>query len=746
MRKLVGALALVLMTAGVAMAERPGGFTVVGPGGGGAMFHPLVSPHDSSTALVACDMTGSYITHDGGRSWRMINLRGAVRFFVFDPSSPHLIYAANDNLWRSRDDGETWTMVWPPPSSIQGIAMASDHSDEKVLSRQNTLDTITALVIDPRDSNHFYASAGGKSPGLFESTEAGARWTRIADLSELANRIWFQSKPAASLLAAGQHFVAEWSGHNLQVSSSPAPLLDSSSAITEDGGWILYGATEDGITISHDDGATWFKASLPGTGAKVRAIATSLHHPDVAYASYSGLHLDDSVWHGVARTDDAGKSWKLVWKEGETAAPNVHDAWITQDFGTDWGENPLNLTTADQDSNIVYGTDFGRTLISTDGGRQWHAAYSRSTPDGGWVSTGLDVTTSYGIHFDPFDLRRRFITYTDISLFRSETGGQSWLSSSQGVPKNWMNTAYWMVFDPAVKGRAWAVYSGTHDLPRPKMWRHTSTDRYRGGVGRSDDGGRTWNPSSTGMPQTAATDIVLDPSSPSARRTLYVTSFGRGVYKSTDDGRTWSLRNTGIRQDTPFAWRITLAPDHVLYLVVARRSEDGSIGNSGDGAIYRSSDAGETWQPLPLPDGVNGPTGIAVDPAHPQRLYLSAWARAVGIQGEGGGVYVSGDGGQHWAPSLSKDQHIYDVTPDPRLPGTIYACGFESSAWVSRDSGIHWQRISGFNFKWGHRVVLDPEDSHKIYITTFGGGVWHGQVTTDLAILDIATPEMEPSR
>ncbi|HVT99367.1 MAG TPA: hypothetical protein VHE33_17825, partial [Acidobacteriaceae bacterium] len=662
------------------------------------------------------------------------------------PSQPRVIYAANDNLWRSRDDGETWTMVWPPPSSVQGISMASDHSDEKVLSRENPLDTITALVIDPRDSNHFYASAGGKSPGLFESADAGARWTRIADLPELANRLWFRSKPSASLLAAGQQFVAEWSGHKLRVSSPPAPLLDSSSAMTKEGGWILYGATEDGITVSRDDGATWIKASLPGTGAKVRAIATSLHHPDVAYASYSGLHLDDSVWHGVARTDDAGKSWKLVWKEAETAAPNVHDAWITQDFGTDWGENPLNLTTADQDSNIVYGTDFGRALISTDGGRQWHAAYSRSTPDGGWISTGLDVTTSYGIHFDPFDVRRRFITYTDISLFRSETGGKSWLSSSKGVPKNWMNTAYWMVFDPAVKGRAWAVYSGTHDLPRPKMWRHTSTDRYRGGVGRSDDGGRTWNPSSTGMPQTAATDIVLDPSSPSGRRTLYVTAFGRGVYKSTDDGRTWSLRNTGIRQNTPFAWRITLAPDHVLYLVVARRSEDGSIGNSGDGAIYRSSDAGETWQPLPLPDGVNGPTGIAVDPAHPQRLYLSAWARAVGTHGEGGGVYVSDDGGQHWAPSLSKDQHIYDVTPDPRLPGTIYACGFESSAWVSRDAGIHWQRISGFNFKWGHRVVLDPEDSHMIYITTFGGGVWHGQVTTDPAILDIATPEMEPGR
>ena len=48
----------------------------VGPGGGGAMFSPTVSPHDPDFAFVSCDMTGSYITRDGGKSWRMFNLRG----------------------------------------------------------------------------------------------------------------------------------------------------------------------------------------------------------------------------------------------------------------------------------------------------------------------------------------------------------------------------------------------------------------------------------------------------------------------------------------------------------------------------------------------------------------------------------------------------------------------------------------------------------------------------------------------
>src|SRR5262249_44021573 len=41
---------------------------IIGPGGGGSMFHPAVSPHDPRTVLVACDMTGNYVTYNGGET------------------------------------------------------------------------------------------------------------------------------------------------------------------------------------------------------------------------------------------------------------------------------------------------------------------------------------------------------------------------------------------------------------------------------------------------------------------------------------------------------------------------------------------------------------------------------------------------------------------------------------------------------------------------------------------------------
>ncbi len=173
-----------------------------------------------------------------------------------------------------------------------------------------------------------------------------------------------------------------------------------------------------------------------------------------------------------------------------------------------------------------------------------------------------------------------------------------------------------------------------------------------------------------------------------------------------------------------------------LYVVIARRSDDGSINNENDGAIYRSSDGAEHWAKLTLPNGVNGPNGLTIDPRDPTRIYLAAWGRDTPPQAQGGGIYLSTDSGKSWLNGLSRDQHIYDVTVDPRDSGILYAAGFESALWRSSDRGKTWQRIPGFNFKWAHRVIVDPVDRDSIYVTTFGGGVWHGPARGDSGAVD----------
>ena len=741
---------LVVVCLTVAFADRPGGFRVIGPGGGGAMFNPTISPHDTNTVLVSCDMTGSYITHDGGRSWRMFNLRGVVNFFVFDPLDPKTIYAHATGLWRSRDGGERWDLVYPSPSAVKGVKMSSDHADEQILADPDPLSEIAALAVDPSDSKTLYAAAGTKeSPALFVSRDYGKSWQKQVALPDVPRHLWVDPNSAAdgrSLFLASGHALTVVSPGGVRSFPFPTPVSDTSMGFDSGPHPTIYATSEQGIYVSNDAGANWRQSTLPGAGAKVRAIATSLHHPETAYVSYDQLKIDGESWMGVAKTTNSGSDWKLVWKESRVASKNVNDAWITERFGPAWGENPLTLTVAQQDANLAYSTDLGRTMRTIDGGATWAAVYSRKVDDGGWTSLGLDVTTTYGIHFDPFDPKRQFITYTDIGLFRSEDGGASWTSSTAGVPRDWMNTTYWVVFDPKVRGRMWSVNSYTHDLPRPKMWRHNSVLHYKGGVCRSDDGGKHWTKSNSGMDETGATHILLDPSSPVDARVLYVTGFGRGIYKSSDGGRTWALKNSGITQEQPFAWRLARSSNGTLYAVIARRSEDGSIGNAGDGALYRSTDGAEHWQPVSLPDGTNGPNGLATDPESPDRLYLAAWARATGEHGDGGGIFLSENGGKSWKQVLDRDRHVYDVTVDPQDPNVLYATGFESSAWRSADRGQTWAHIPGFNFKWGHRVIPDPLHHDEIYITTFGGSVWHGAINGRQGSSDIATPVLDPGR
>jgi photosystem II stability/assembly factor-like uncharacterized protein len=725
------------------------GFTVVGPGGGGAMFHPTVSPHDPREMMVACDMTGSYMSHDGGHSWRMFNLRGAVHFFAFDPVDARTIYAGTEALWRSTDDGTTWNLVWPKPSTVRGVRMSSDHSDETIMSDVNPIGQIVALAIDPTNSRNLVAgSVQDNKAAVFISQDAGSTWEKLRDLPVAPQKIWVDPYSSAT-----NRDIYVGTNHGFFVRKSakwedlPAPenvtFNDISLGFSRTQGAALYATSDAGIFISRDQGASWTSTSLPGQGWKVRAIATSLNHSESAYVSFSHLQLDGKTWMGVARTRDSGRTWTLGWKEDTTSSPNVHDAWISQ-ISVDWAENPLDLGVADTDPEICLGTDFGRTMITTDGGATWNAAYSTRVPGGDWKSTGLDVTTNYGYLYDPFDTKRRFIPTTDIGLFRSEDNGRSWTRSVTGVPSAWENTTYWVTFDPAVKGKMWGVMSGTHDLPRPKMWRHTPVTKYRGGVCLSVDGGRTWKLSNAGMPETAPTHILMDPTSSVGKRTLWVAAMGRGVYKSTDDGATWTLKNRGIAQAEPLAWRLARAEDGTLYVIIARRSEDGSIGTAGDGALYKSTDGAESWTPVNLPKEVNGPNGLAIDPHDPSRLYLAAWTRSTEIHGIGGGIFISTDAGKNWKNVLDHDQHVYDVTIDPRNPELLYASGFESSAWLSNDHGEHWTRIPGYNFKWGHRVMPDLEDPGMIYITTFGGGVWHGSSSGEKQRPDIATPEMMP--
>jgi photosystem II stability/assembly factor-like uncharacterized protein len=700
------------------------------------MFLPTVSPHDPSLVLEHCDMTGSYISFDAGRSWRMFNLRGTVSAFAFDPKDPRAIYAGNHALWQSTDTGKTWRMVLPDPARNTVEHMRDDHAAPMLTTADPAYpgpSRVRFIAVDPADSKRIYVLFG--NAWLVVSRDRGRTWSRVRQFSgEAMQAMYFDS---VLRLVSGSGVFAlrgeEWE----HTPGPPGATIQSASG----GRGLLYATSAAGIHWSDDGGHSWRRAENPLPGnPRFLAIACSAYHPQTAYVAFAGLRVGEENFFGIAKTSDGGRHWAPVYQESRKPAANVERAWIEDFYG---GTGPVHdLGVSPSNPDVCYATDScPRSFRTLVGGRSWQQIVSQHVEGDRWRTTGFDVTTCYGVHLDPFNLRNVFISYTDVGLFKSTDGGETWKSSIAGIPRRWQNTTYWIEFDPKVKGLIWGAFARTHDLPRPKMWRRQDSDNFQGGVATSTDGGEHWTLTNSGMPETAVTHILLDPASPVGARTLYACGFGRGVYKSADNGKSWALKIDGIEKCQPFAWRMTRANDGTLYLVVARRSEAGYRGDAEDGAAYKSTDGAEHWVKMKLPEGVNGPNGLTLDPEDDRRMYLSAWGVQLPDGVVGGGVYLSTDAGATWRNIFDASRHVYDVTVDPRSPNVLYNCGFETGAYRSLDRGATWTRIRGFNFKWGHRVMPDPVDPAKIYISTFGGSVWHGPATGDpKAVEDILTP------
>jgi uncharacterized protein (TIGR03437 family) len=147
----------------------------LGPGGGGAMFHPAVSPHDPKIAVLNSDMTGAYITKDGGASWRELNLRSTIGAFAFDPVNPNVIYAGSDGVFRSDDRGRTWRLVFPDPKTAED-RMVGDHADHYFYSTDPLWPgegtQVQVIRVDPDDPKRVYlVMAASGSPRLYYSLD-----------------------------------------------------------------------------------------------------------------------------------------------------------------------------------------------------------------------------------------------------------------------------------------------------------------------------------------------------------------------------------------------------------------------------------------------------------------------------------------------------------------------------------------------------------------------------------------------
>jgi len=750
---------------------------VLGPGGGGGVFLPTISPFDENIVLTHCDMTGAYISYNAGNDWRMFNLWTVPVDFEYDPVNPNTIYTATRGyrysedrgsglsiVYRSEDKGKHWHIIYPDVSKAKRVDRLQNKDLLPSQIVEGTFDgTVEKIEVDASDNKKIYLGLsplksyigrdnqinGADSSALILSLDYGKNWNQVAKV------------PGQNIKAI---FLRSISGHKNEVivftEIACTKINESTGRITrlplpvkkvnavEGGKDMIYiqsdfkkenGAIKGGMFVSKDWGKTWAQINngllkdlnnnrLPNL--RDGGFSVCEKKPGVAYLSTVHPMEDDKgrveEVYCIFKTINGGQNWGPVLlssSEREYITNNFKGSWMEKSYDPGWGGNPIDLGVAPGNPDVCYAGDNGRGYKTTDGGRTWKQVYSKNMPDSSYASNGLDVTTCYGIHFDPFDKNHFFICYTDMGLFHTFNGGASWFHSIANIPRDWQNTCYAIEFDPKVKGRVWSVWANAHDLPRTKMFERSGFDNFQGGVAISDDGGLTWNKSNTGIPENAiCTNILIDTTTPVNSRTLYVSVFDKGIYKSTDGGRTWEKKNTGLH-DNLFAWQVRRNSQGRLFVLCSRgKRNDQTV----DGVIYYSDDKADTWQLLKLPNGINGPHDLLIDPVNSNIMYVSCWPGNRDNKDVHGGVIKTGDGGLTWKQVFDESIRVNSAGMDPKQPNKIFINTFQNAAYRSEDYGESWKRIEGYRFKWGQRAIPDINHPGMLFLTSYGGSVFYG--------------------
>ena len=179
-----------------------------------------------------------------------------------------------------------------------------------------------------------------------------------------------------------------------------------------------------------------------------------------------------------------------------------------------------------------------------------------------------------------------------------------------------------------------------------------------GGLWKTADAGNTWRNISDGYFKTGSVGTVTV--SESHPNVVYVgmgehaprgvmTSYGDGVYKSTDAGKTW--QHLGLEQ-TRHIGRIIVHPENPDILWVA--AQGALHGPNKERGIYKSTDGGKTWKQVLFVNESTGCNDLSIDVHNPGVLYASMWEHMrtpwqVISGGPGSGLYKSTDGGESWS-------------------------------------------------------------------------------------------------
>ena len=525
--------------------------------------------------------TGLYKSTDRGLSWNQVltpGVFGSVKAFAYNATEFVCVSVYGTGIEKSNDGGQSWENITPHNLSPSGPIIVNEDNPDIILAGANgsgifktvtgdtnwvqlnnglpTDLTIVALTRNPKNHNTLYACLSKifpeqlGIPGLYKSYNAGESWQLINSDFDFHKSLYEFDMMDINPIDTNMVFIAyddslykSYDG-GITFNNSSSPLIAGCITVNFDPAntEVIYLGKYNGISKSNDGGTIWSESSHGMLGVTPTKVAINKDNQNILYVVSNGLN-------GLDKSMDGG----LTWQNSNTGLPGYISVTL----------DPMNQGT------LYCVTPFDGIYKSADSGNSWGQ---------------LTDQPIYTYEIDHTNSNNQYGSIDNI-FYKSYDGGATWNEISTITTGG--------VFDGAIvsiskdPNNQDVFYCGTQPF-----W---STDMF-GGLFKSTDGGITWTQL---VADQAPVRIAIDPNNSDI---VYYGTCENGLFKSTDGGLSWNSLTIGLGtgESLPYISDIIINSENSNIIYVGLQNNFYNTSFVVNNGIYRSTDAGLTWEAMPM--------------------------------------------------------------------------------------------------------------------------------------------------
>jgi len=745
-------------------------WTQEGPGNGGMSDLVRYHPSFPDTVFFGPDMGGNYQSDNNGTSWynvrdydgnsRMPRLRDV---YYSSANSDRAIAIGFSHLWESSDRGKSWSLVLNCP----WYTSSSDGSDGT-----NWVSKISAIGIDPNNSEGWYVGAGKHTRGQNWPTDSNIRTATAAnprgDSHSPSGQIWKTTDGGASWteVSTGLDAAAQFCRIIVNPNNSSQVFAASNYGLyrTDNGGTSWTNITDgklpnntildldayyDGanLTLYLIDQVRYFASgsTVTNTGGIYKSTDLGVTWQDITgnmYLDLNQLSVGVTGWGGIKTTyyNYLGRWFGIDASSAQTtysvlptdALQPVHR--IRAD-PSQAGTVYVGLNDP-QGENLSFGP--GPLWQTTNDGTSWIMATRGHGPAFAndstyWTSRGNPINGNMTFGHEPFNQQwGDNYPHRTMRNFDVNSRGDIMLISAHNTLLSTDRGATFTQVDEDTTPAGNLVGRGNSDLPGETL---KQDPRLRPGelfLGSGEH--RLWKTTLDDMNGRVAMKLcpAMDTVSsialhPNDVNTVFVTSNRQHamdeIWRSTDGGDTFSKWGDTTAAVTAMRTKaLTIDPinPQYMYLGVTDRSSS-DLGNPS--GFYFSSDGGVNWSTrntgLPADPRVNDMVFDPRDPSY-QSIFIAAQKRTFGVTDNVGGLYHTSDRGQTWS-QITVDAEVDGVNEIKidQLGRLWITTGHRESGigglWYSDNYGTTWTKA--FASKSTDSIDVSPFNPNLVVVS-----------------------------